>query len=211
MWKSIKIENSHIGFNLTSGDGDGHVGSITVVDSMFKNCDMAILVANTNATSTGRTSLSLDNVLFDGVPTWLREQSAKGTPKDNKFSSNPKAIDMLTVGRTYQDTKLEEEQKAREFSSQRVEGLLALRNPWGLPKQPYAERSKPQYEGFADDAFVHVKDSCKGEFDWVNSEGFAVLTRLQGMALPMTLHAFKKSSTITGTRKLFTLTLARIS
>lgn len=76
------------------------MGSITVVDSVFKNCDMAMLVANTNATSTGRTSLSLDNVLFDGVTTWLREQSGSGSPKDNKFSSNHKAIDMLTFGRS---------------------------------------------------------------------------------------------------------------
>jgi len=162
VWKSIKIENSHIGFNLTNGNGDGHVGSITVVDSVFKNCDMAMLVANTNATSTGRTSLSLDNVLFDGVATWLREQSGKGSPKENKFSSNRKAVDMLTVGRTYQDAKLEEEQKIREFSSQRVKGLLGSRNPWDLPKQPYAERPKPQYEGFSVGDFVHVKDSCKG-------------------------------------------------
>ena len=174
MWKSIKIENSHIGFNLTNGFDDGHVGSITVVDSVFKNCDIAVLVANTNSSDTGRTSVSLDNVLLDGVTTWLREQSGKDAPKDHQVPGNHKSIDMLTVGRTYSDTKLDDEKGVREFSHLRVDNLVESRNPWGLPKKPYAERSKPQYEARSADFFVHLKDFCKG----MSSSNFLCMSRI---------------------------------
>ncbi|KAH8898657.1 pectin lyase-like protein [Thozetella sp. PMI_491] len=162
-WKSIRIENSHIGFNLTNGIGDGHVGSITVVDSVFKNCDIAVLIANTNVSDTGRTSVSLDNVLLDGVTTWLREQNVKDAPKDSSVPGNHKSIDVLTIGRAYSDTKLNDEKGAREFSNPRIDSLVDANNPWGLPKKPYAERAKPQYESFHVSDFVHVKDSCKGD------------------------------------------------
>ncbi|KAK1750487.1 pectate lyase superfamily protein-domain-containing protein [Echria macrotheca] len=163
MWKSITIENSHIGFNLTSGSGDGHVGSITVVDSVFRNVDIAVLVANANSSDTGRTSISMDNVLLDGVTTWLREQSGKNAPKDNAVPGNHKAIDMLTVGRSYVDSKLDDEKGIKEFASSRVDDLVTWNNPDGLPKLPYGERPKPQYEDRSASDFVHVKDSCKGD------------------------------------------------
>ncbi|KAK0624163.1 pectate lyase superfamily protein-domain-containing protein [Immersiella caudata] len=161
MWKSIEIENSRIGFNLSSGSGGGHVGSITIVDSAFKKVEVAILVADTNVTVDGRTSLSLDNVLFDGVTTWLREQDAKGS-KDTKVSGSRKAVDSLTIGRAYSDTILEKE-SVREYKTVREKSLLSAVNPLGLPQNPYAERPKPQYEGFQASDFVHSKDSCKGD------------------------------------------------
>jgi len=158
MWKSIEIENAKVGFNLTSGDG--HVGSITVVDSTFKNVDIAILVADTNATKVGTTSLALDNVLFNGVTSWLRNQDGKGS-KDSKFPNSVTAVESLTVGRVYSDTTLDKE-NVKESKTTRVKSLLGTANPLKLPKNPYAERQKPQYEAFQASNFVHVKDTCKG-------------------------------------------------
>ncbi len=217
MWKSIKIENSHIGFNLTNGVGDGHVGSITVVDSVFKNCDIAVLVANTNTSDTGRTSVSLDNVVLDGVTTWLREQNGKNAPKDSNVPGNHKSIDMLTVGRTYSDTKLNDETGVREFSSPRIHSLVDDRNPWSLPKQPYAERPKPQYERINVGNFVNIKDSCKGLFDELQhaSQIWARMCHdadaLQATASPTTRHASRRCSTITEAARLSSSTPVHIS
>ncbi len=54
------------------------MGSITAVDPVFKNCDVAVLVANTNASGAGRTSVNLDNVVLDGVAVWLSEEKRQG-------------------------------------------------------------------------------------------------------------------------------------
>jgi len=161
MWKSIVIEDAAIGFNLTSGQGDGFVGSVTVIDSLFKNTNVAMLVANTNKSSIGSTAITLDNVVFDNVPTWLRQKDAEGGAKDSNLSGGKKLVDSLTVGRVYSDATLDSS-TLQESSTFRAESLLG-KNPLNLPKSPYFERPKPQYENAQPGDFVHVKDSCKGE------------------------------------------------
>ncbi len=71
---------------------------------------------------------------------------------------------MPTTRRAYLDAKFNDDKVAHEFSHLRIDGLVETKNPWGLPKKPYAERAKPQYESSHASDFVYAKDLGKGLF-----------------------------------------------
>lgn len=119
------------------------------------------MVANTNKTSNGSTSMTLDNVVFDEVKTWLLQDNDDGSKK-GRVSRGKKKFDLLVVGRTYDEAKLGGKfGEVTEATTFRPSGLTGD-NPLGLPKKPFFERQKPQYEGSSPSDFVHAKNSCKG-------------------------------------------------
>jgi hypothetical protein len=170
----MEIDGASIGFNLTSKNGDHNVGSVSIIDSVFRNTDVAMLVLNTNQTGNGTTGLTLDNVMFDNVKTWIRQQDKKSVIHDSAVPGGQKLVDTWTMGHMYADHTLDSRADL-ESQTPRVDSLLGD-NPLKLPKRPFFERAKPQYENASPTDFIHVKDSCKGE------RGIPVASKWRAMA-----------------------------
>lgn len=103
----------------------------------------------------GTTGLTLDNIKF--VNTKQGIVDTEGT----SYLGTSSDIDTFVLGRIYVDqNKLEALSVA--YRTKR-DPLLVGDNPWGLPKSPYHERAKPQYEKHSASQFRHVRDSCKGD------------------------------------------------
>ena len=152
VWKSLNVENCNEGFRLVSPDGSGSIGSVSFVDSKFKNTKKSIIMGKpSDKPGTNTTGIVLDNTVIDGPieDTTGKQYLARGSYKSWVF------------GPTYtKDGK-------RSFSSgQSMEyprqSSLQGGSGDGLPLKPYFERQRPQYADRGSGDFVHIKDYAKG-------------------------------------------------
>ncbi|KAK4144852.1 pectate lyase superfamily protein-domain-containing protein [Dichotomopilus funicola] len=131
VWKSVTMKNVNIGFQLTSDDGTGNIGSVAVMDSSFSKVGTAgiVIAPPSSDVGSGSTSVVLENVQLSGVAAAV--QDTAGTVHLSGSDG--------TVGEWVGDHR-------------RNAGLLD--NFTGA----YFERAKPQYEDRSVDDFVHVRD-----------------------------------------------------
>lgn len=127
-----------------------------VVDSTFTNTKTAILsFPPTRNTGDGTTGITLDNVQFTGVTDAVADNT--GTVY---LAGSVGSVDTWALGPVYFAGAERLYALGTTFATTRQPTLLGKAN--GLPKQPYFERSKPQYVTSAPDDFVHMKSYAKG-------------------------------------------------
>lgn len=150
IWKSITMKNVNIGFQLTSDDGSGNIGSVSVMDSSFSGVATAVIVIAppSSETRSGSTGVVLENVKLDGVAAAVQDTAGKVY-----LSGLTDTVDEWALGPTYEGSTT-----ARAFSEggkvgdyRRHKGLLDSTGA-------YFERAKPQYEDRPVGDFVHVRD-----------------------------------------------------
>jgi hypothetical protein len=150
-----------VGFKLLSEDGAHNTGSLLVIDSVFENVQKAIYMFPAEAkTGDGTTGLTLDNVKFAGtVGQGVVDTAGK------VYLSGQESVDTFVLGRIYHDQQ-KLEAISDTYESPRKDSWTG-ENKWGLPKNPYFERAKPQYEDVGSGDIHHVKDSCKGMIECI--------------------------------------------
>lgn len=68
LWKTLHIFDCKIGMRLVSEDSTGNIGSISVLDSVFRNLDKGVVVDQVSSDpGTGTTGLVFHTVVFDNV------------------------------------------------------------------------------------------------------------------------------------------------
>jgi len=146
------------GFRLISDDGTGNIGSVYIMDSKFANVGTAILIKPASQDpGTGTTGITLDNVAFSGVQHYVYD-----TENKEYVQNAPSSVDTWTLGPVYFKGTTRDFSLGYSFATPREPSLVGAGN--GLPKAPFFERGKPQYESVDASAFVHVKDhGCKGK------------------------------------------------
>jgi hypothetical protein len=151
------MNNVGTGFRLISEDGTGNIGSIYVMDSKFTNIATAILTKPASKDpGTGTTGITLDNVAFSNVQHYVFDTNGK-----EYVEGGPSSVDTWTLGPVYFRGTTRDVSLGYSFTTPRKSPLVGVSN--GLPKRPFFERAKPQYEDLDASAFIHVKDhGCKG-------------------------------------------------
>ncbi|GFF73175.1 glucan 1,3-beta-glucosidase [Aspergillus lentulus] len=157
-WKSIEMDGVGTGFRLISEDGTGNIGSVYVMDTKFTNVATAILTKPASKDpGTGTTGITLDNVAFSNVQHYVFDTNGK-----EYVEGAPSSVDTWTLGPVYFRGTTRDVSLGYSFTTPRKSPLVGTSN--GLPKSPFFERAKPQYEDLDASAFVHVKDhGCKGD------------------------------------------------
>ncbi|XWW97896.1 hypothetical protein V2A60_005892 [Cordyceps javanica] len=156
VWKSIRMENCEVGFKLM-GEGETHnTGSIMVVDSIFSSVGTTFLTyVYKGEKGDATTGITLDNVKFDNVNHHVWDgkkeylEEVKGT------------IDTWVQGRVYSGTE-QRKALATKFDTKRDKTLVEDEKG-GLPKAVFFEKTKPQYQDYKPDTFIHMRKSCKGD------------------------------------------------
>jgi hypothetical protein len=111
-------------------------------------------VPPSNVTGSGTTGLTLDNVAFSGVKDGVVDSNGKVY-----LSGSTSSIDTWVLGPVYFASQSRQFSLGMSYASPREITLTTASNGLtGLPKQPYFERAKPQYETVSASQFVHVKD-----------------------------------------------------
>ncbi|KAH8901136.1 pectin lyase-like protein [Thozetella sp. PMI_491] len=155
-WKSINIVNCGVGFNLMSENNVKNTGSLMVSDSVFTSTTTAILTFPfSNATRDTTSGITLDNVKFNGVTNGVWDGSR------SYLAGSTANIDTWVQGRVYSGNT-DNAVVPGAYSNPR-DSVMVGANPNGLPKAPYFERAKPQYETVPASSFIHMKSSCKGD------------------------------------------------
>ncbi|KAK6535514.1 hypothetical protein TWF694_001969 [Orbilia ellipsospora] len=162
-WKSISIVGGTTGFKLLSEDGNLHnTGSILILDSVFRGVGSALEVFPVSSeVKTGTTGITLENVLFTSVGKGVVDTDGTvylpgGTQSIQSWILGP-SYDPYTGERTFQNGYATP-------SISRVDVLLSATNSFGLPLDPYFERTKPQYTDVPWSNFVSVKSAgAKGD------------------------------------------------
>ncbi|CAK7219086.1 hypothetical protein SCUCBS95973_003705 [Sporothrix curviconia] len=158
-WKSIKVSDVDVGFRLTTTDAGAAVGSIFIVDSTFENTNTALLtMPPSKDPGTGTTGITLDNVAFSGVKGLVVDKNGK-----EYVQGNPSSVDTWVLGPVYFTPPSRDVSLGYSFPTPRDDDLVGDAVQ-GLPKKPFFERPKPQYETLSSGSFVHAKDhGCKGD------------------------------------------------
>jgi hypothetical protein len=155
-WKSVSISDSEVGFRLLSEGGDGSIGSISVMDSVFSNVGTGILIGPPSKDpGTGTTGVVIENSAFNNVPKVVAD--TKGA---TLLSSS--RVTHWALGPTYKDeSRAWSDGTTHEYT--REESLLAS-SSGHLPSRPYFERKREQYALTDVKQFVHIKDyGAKGD------------------------------------------------
>lgn len=146
------------GFKLISEDGVHHTGSILLLDTKFTDTNTAILTfPATKELGQGTTGLTLDNVAFENVRNAVVDTEGK-----SYLAASVGSVDTWVLGPIYSDGRVRGDSLSMSFDTPREESLLGS-SISGLPKAPFYERPRPQYESEGAGSFVHVKDYAKGE------------------------------------------------
>ncbi|KAH6714441.1 pectate lyase superfamily protein-domain-containing protein [Leptodontidium sp. MPI-SDFR-AT-0119] len=149
VWKSVKMTNVKIGFRLVSDDGSGNIGSVSILDSSFKNVGTAVVITPpSSAIGSGSTGVVLENVAFSGVSTAIADTAGKTILAGSKSVIGHWALGPIYAGST----------TSRSFQQGGKVGNYVRRSTLLDPKGAYFERAKPQYENRPIGDFVHLKD-----------------------------------------------------
>ncbi|EEH47201.2 uncharacterized protein PADG_03299 [Paracoccidioides brasiliensis Pb18] len=172
IWKNIQITGSTTGFKLMSEDNVPRSGSIMVLDSIFRNTDTALLTFPAKQErAKGTTGITLDNVAFDKVRNAVADNQGKVY-----LAGSVGSINTWALGPVYFDSSQRDFTLGMSFDTSRESTLLADRLS-ALPKAPFFERPRPQYEGVPVSDFVHMKDYAKGDGVTDDTEAFQRVLR----------------------------------
>lgn len=143
----ISINNCTTGLNMSSGgSSDQAVTSVTLIDSSFKDTDVAIITAYNNfSLPEAAGSLILDNIHLTNVPIAIQESKNTVLAGTNNQSM---IINGWGEGNEY-----------TPYNTTRFEGYIVPfpRSESLSPLGKFYTRSKPQYEGFPLSEFVSVR------------------------------------------------------
>jgi hypothetical protein len=157
IWKSIQINNCGTGFRLLSEDGTRRTGFIMIVDSKFSNTNTAVLTfPATDTPGNGTTGITLDNVAFSGVQNAVADNQGKVY-----LAGNVGTVDTWALGPICSDSSARGVSLGMSFNTPREDSLLGDADS-ALPRKPFFERPKPQYENVDAGSFVHMKDHAAG-------------------------------------------------
>lgn len=128
-----------------------------IVDSVFENTGTAVLTfPASQGTGDGTTGVTLDNVKFVNVQKGVADNNGK------VYHDGKGTVDIWVLGRIYLDQRKQNVLSAH-YHNPRNPTLLGS-NQMGLPRTPYFERSKPQYESILASQFVNMRNHCAGQF-----------------------------------------------
>ncbi|CAK7223423.1 hypothetical protein SBRCBS47491_005203 [Sporothrix bragantina] len=154
VWKSVHVENVNVGFELLGDNSTGHVGAISIMDSIFANIKKSAIVMGppVDKAGPGSTGLILDNVRLGGN---IADNSTHQILKAGYYKQ-------WTIGATYTNgTRKWTPGQMRDYD--REPSLLGADRA-GLDVPPYFERLRAQYEDKSASDFVHIKDlGAKGD------------------------------------------------
>lgn len=143
-----------------SEDGVYRTGSVLILDSKFISTETAILtLAAQQNIGSGTTGITLDNVGFQNVGKAVADD--KGRVYLAGGTSN---VDTWVLGPTYSSSEAKRDfSLGMAFESPRLSTMLG--DDIGLPKKPFFERPRPQYESLGTNDFISAKASgAKGTF-----------------------------------------------
>ncbi|KAH8880986.1 pectin lyase-like protein [Thozetella sp. PMI_491] len=156
VWKSIEISNAEVGFELIAKDWTQGTGSLLVVDSSFKSTKTAILAlaAKEGDYSAG---ITLDNVKFDNV-----QDGVADTSNRTHLVGSTGSVDTWVYGNLYLDPREKLTALSNSLETAREPSLLA--SAGSLPKSPFFERTRPQYESTSASQVLRASDfGAKGD------------------------------------------------
>ncbi|PGH08809.1 hypothetical protein AJ80_07768 [Polytolypa hystricis UAMH7299] len=157
-WKSIHIIDATTGISLLSEDGAHHTGSILVQDSIFENTGTAILTfPATRDPGQGTTGITLENVLFKNVQSAVADNAGKVY-----LPGDVGSVDTWTLGPVYFSEAVRDFTLGMTFDTRRPLGLTRD-DDTTLPKPPFFEKRRPQYESLPASSFLHMKNYAKGD------------------------------------------------
>ncbi|EER45681.1 LysM domain-containing protein [Histoplasma capsulatum H143] len=176
IWKNIEVTGSTTGFQLMSEDSVPRTGSILVLDSIFRNTETALLTfPASQEKGKGTTGITFDNVAFEAVKNAVVDNQGKVY-----LSGSVRKVDTWALGPVSFDMSQRDYTLGMSFSTKR-EPTLVTDGLTSLPKAPFFERAKPQYEAIPVSKFVHMKDRAKGDGITDDTESFqSVLLQYAG-------------------------------
>jgi hypothetical protein len=77
------------------------------------------------------------------------------------LSASVGSVDTWVLGPIYSDGRVRGDSLSMTFTTDREKSLLGSSSS-GLPKLPFFERARPQYENEGAASFVHMKDYARG-------------------------------------------------
>ena len=98
----------------------------------------------------------MDNVAFSGVTNAVADNQGKVY-----LAGSVGIVDTWVLGPIYSDSSIRGVALGMSYNTSRESTLLGNSDA-SLPKRPFFERAKPQYESVDAGSFVHVKDYAKG-------------------------------------------------
>lgn len=185
--KSATFNNCGVGLNMSTGGDVQTVGSVLLVDSVFKSTPIGVVTSYDTSSSASNGTLIVDNVDFSGTTTAIQ-----GINGDTILSSSA-VVKSWVQGHAYQPTSASASTTSSNGTTARDTTYVALAraasstcaasaSPVASSKvqttqtgvtKPAAlldgsgnvfERSKPQYENLTASAFVSVKSAgAKGD------------------------------------------------
>ncbi|KAI1452083.1 glycoside hydrolase family 55 protein [Annulohypoxylon moriforme] len=190
IWKSVTMSNVDVGFKLTSDDGSGNIGSVSIIDSSFSNVGTAAVVISppSSETASGSTGVVLENVALSGVAATVQDTTGKTI-----LDASAPVIAQWALGPTYGG-----DVDSRKFSSGERVGNYRRQSTLVDSDGTYFERARPQYESLTVDDFVHIKDlGATGDGSTDDTAAFqAALYASQGKILFIDAGSYILTSTV---------------
>lgn len=163
------------------------MGSTSIIDSVFRNTNTAVLISPLKqATGSGSTGITLDNVKFEGVERPVAEESG------STLLAVSGKVSHWIVGPIYSSNRYFSTGNGYSKAYPRQHGLVD-------PKGAFFERGKPQYQTRDVAEFYHVKDfGAKGDGIADDTKAFQLaLWASQGKILFVDAGSYILTSTIT--------------
>ncbi|KAK0630933.1 pectate lyase superfamily protein-domain-containing protein [Bombardia bombarda] len=153
--QDIKINDCEVGIDMSNGGATGSqtVGSVLVVDSIFKNTPIGVKTAYTTSSAETNGTLVLDNVDMSGTKTAVFNNAT-----NTEVLPGAQKIGFFVQGRTYGDETAGKAVQTTETGIKKPDVLL------DETTGNVFTRSKPQYEKVPASSFVSVKSNgAKGD------------------------------------------------
>jgi hypothetical protein len=158
IWQGLKISGASVGISLLGQDGVTRgTGSLLVQDSTFTSTTITILMAPPLAgAAQGSTGVTLDNVAFNGVTAAIQDSAGKVW-----LAGSVGSVDTYTLGDAYFTNSYGNFTYGTTFNTPCPASLTVTGS--GLPKQPYFEQFKPQYQSYTTNNIIQMKWFAKGK------------------------------------------------
>lgn len=164
VWKSLRVDNSDVGFRLV-GDAGGNIGSVSFIDSIMTNVKTAIIMAPLSPKpGSGTSGLILDNTKIAGPIKDTKGATIVAAGTYNNF----------VIGPVYKEGTRSWTAGSTNMAYKRQASLQADSKVTGLDFAPYFERAKPQYEGTSADTFKSLKGEGGAKGSGVDDDTKAV-------------------------------------
>lgn len=163
-YKSISIDRCRVGLNLSSGDGELTVGSITLLDSSITNTPIGIVTSRTESSKPDSAgALYLENVKLSNVQNAIVGRNgtilagSSASTVIDAWADGHRYLPIYPLGSDVQTALAPVEARGPVAPTKRPANLLDATGK-------FYERSKPQYEALAVDQFLSARTlGCKGD------------------------------------------------